>query len=810
MIRIGLTGLFFLFGMGISLAQNLQIRDQATGAVLPGVSIQLDKGAAISSNENGVFVLPSDWVAGQIKFSLLGYTPKSLAVDLVKKQKAIYLQAASFNTSEVVISANRFEQSTKSISQQVEVITATKIAQQNAQTAADLLQSTGNVNVQKSQAGGGSPVIRGFEANKVLIVVDGVRMNNAIFRGGHLQNVITVDQSMLERAEVLYGSASLMYGSDALGGVMHFISKDPQLSGGDDLNITGSAYTRYSSPNNERTGHIDLNIGSKKVAWINSFTYSDFDDLRQGKNRKSNLDSLGLRNFIQGRNANGDTMLRNDDPLMQRESGYSQYDFLSKMLFQQNQNTTHVINFQRSNSSNIPRYDRLSEINNTGAFNHAQWYYGPQERTLLSYQLRLKNEAAYDEANVTLAFQDLKESRHNRRWGSNNLAHRKEQVRAYSINADFDKMLSKLDLRYGMEATYNDVQSTAYRENIVTGAQSALDTRYPDGGSNTKSLGIYSTANRAITEKLNVNAGIRFSHSDLRSDFIDTTFFNFPFEQITQNNNVVTVQLGLLYKPSATWKMTLNLNTGFRSPNVDDLAKVFESNKGDTVGQNSSLGTIIIPNENLKAEKTRNIELGIAKSISEKWNISATGFYTLITDAIVTQNSTFNGAALIPYGDTLARVQQNVNAGQAYIAGINLSIDYQMNSYLSLSARYNYTKGEIVNATGNTPLDHIQPGFGRVGIRYQGNKFDIEGYSLFNEAKKLKDYNVAGEDNLEYATVNGMPAWYTLNVRASYRINSYFLLQAGMENILDRSYRVFASGINAAGRNVSLSLRATF
>src|SRR6478672_6963327 len=121
------------------------------------------------------------------------------------------------NLDEVIIYSNKFAERKKNIVQKIEVVTARQIALQNTQNTGDLLISTGNVFVQKSQQGGSSPVIRGFEASRVLLVVDGIRMNNAIYRAGHLQNVITVDQNMLEQLEVLYGPASTLYGSDALG-----------------------------------------------------------------------------------------------------------------------------------------------------------------------------------------------------------------------------------------------------------------------------------------------------------------------------------------------------------------------------------------------------------------------------------------------------------------------------------------------------------------------------------------------------------------------------------------------------------------
>ena len=168
---------------------------------------------------------------------------------------------------EMVISANKVEESKKTVAQQIEVLRANQIAGSQAQTTADLIANTGNVFVQKSQSGGGSPVIRGFEASRILLVVDGVRMNNIIYRSGHLQNIITLDNAILERAEVLFGPSSTIYGSDALGGVIHFYTKKP-LFATDTLKrkIKANAFVRYGSVNNEITGHADFNTGCRKFA----------------------------------------------------------------------------------------------------------------------------------------------------------------------------------------------------------------------------------------------------------------------------------------------------------------------------------------------------------------------------------------------------------------------------------------------------------------------------------------------------------------------------------------------------------------
>ena len=194
--------------------------------------------------------------------------------------------------SEVVVSANKFSERKRNVNQKIDIITAKAIGAINAQNTGDLLINTGNVFVQKSQQGGSSPVIRGFEASRVLLVIDGIRMNNAIYRAGHLQNVVTVDQNMLERVEVLYGPASTLYGSDALGGVIHLRTKQPLLSTKDKLRAPGVLFGRLSSANNEKTTHFDISLGGKKLAWLQSYTYSYFGDMKMGNNYHEKISGI--------------------------------------------------------------------------------------------------------------------------------------------------------------------------------------------------------------------------------------------------------------------------------------------------------------------------------------------------------------------------------------------------------------------------------------------------------------------------------------------------------------------------------------
>ena len=169
---------------------------------------------------------------------------------------------------EVVFSFNKWGQKLNEVPNKIVRVNLDLAKIQSPQTSADLLSQTGTVFVQKSQLGGGSPMIRGFATNRVLLVADGVRMNNAIYRSGNLQNVIQIDPLSLENAEIIFGPGSLIYGSDAIGGVMDFRTLQPKLSNSDNVLVSGSALARYSTANQEKTGHIDFNIGLRKFLWF--------------------------------------------------------------------------------------------------------------------------------------------------------------------------------------------------------------------------------------------------------------------------------------------------------------------------------------------------------------------------------------------------------------------------------------------------------------------------------------------------------------------------------------------------------------
>jgi len=699
---------------------------------------------------------------------------------------------------DVVVFANKFPALSKNIVQKVDCITDKNAINQQANTG-DILTQSGQVFVQKSQSGGGSPVIRGFEASRVLLMVDGVRLNNAIFRGGHLQNIITIDNMILDRVEVIYGPSSTLYGSDALGGVVNMFTKKPILTTTTNWKTNTNLIQRYASGQNENRTHLDVNIANNKWAYLTSFTYGSFGDMRQGANRSSTYPDFGKRSFYVVREAGADMVKVNEDVNVQKLSGYQQTDLLQKVLYKPNENSEHLFNIQISNSSNINRYDRLTETSKALPV-YSEWYYGPQIRNLISYKYTATKLPGYfSDLMVTSSFQDIEESRISRKYNTTSKDFRFERVNVLGVNADLLHKQSNGEIHLGAESYTNFVRSTAERLNIATSALSRITTRYSDGPTKMSYNALYLQQTKQLDAHWVLNDGIRFNLVQLDARFADTTLMHFPFNKAIQNNTAITGNLGVAYNGENGYRATAGLSSGFRSPNVDDLTKVFDT----------KTGYVVVPNKDLKPEYTYNAEI----NLSHTGNIASWGasvFYTWFNNAIVVSKYNWNGQDNIMYQNVLSAVYAPQNQASAKLYGFNLNGKLKLFYNTLLQGTYTYTKGTYNNGTSSMPLDHIPPAYGRVGLKKGADKFNVEGYVLFNGWKHISDYNLNGEDNELYATPDGMPSWMTVNFSSYYTPNKKLSLGLQIENIADKNYRYFASGISAVGRNFIVSCRLSF
>lgn len=701
--------------------------------------------------------------------------------------------------NDIIVYTNKFPEKAGKIAQTISVLRDQNSIQLQPNSG-DVLLNSGQVFVQKSQQGGSSPIIRGFEASRILLNVDGIRLNNAIYRSGHLQNVITVDNMILDRVEIIYGPTSTLYGSDALGGAVNMITKDPLLSSSKKTVVSGSSTLRYASATDEQRANLQLNIGGSKWASLTALTVGSFGDMIQGNNRSSRYPEFGKKNFIVTRANNNDIITVNPNPNKQVTSGYQQYDFLQKILFVPSENIRHVLNIQLSNSSDIPRYDRLTEISN-GRPVFAEWYYGPQVRNLVGYHFTAsKLNGFFQDVKITANYQNVEESRITRRFQNNNKDFRWEKVNVFGIVIDAKHSSGNHELHLGAESYQNFVRSTAERKNIVTGALSAITTRYADGPTTMQSNALYAQHTYKFSKRLSFNDGARLNLTKLDARFADTSLMRFPFNKVIQQHIAITGNIGLVYAVENRTKISFVASSGFRAPNVDDLSKVFDTRTG----------SVIVPNANIKPEYTYNTELSFSHTIGNL-KVGGAVFYTAFKQALVVDRFNFNGKDSILYGGVNSAVFTSQNKAKAYVFGWSGNASFKITRQLNIEGVATYTEGKYTDQKGvQVPLDHIPPFYGKVSINQSFKKGNASIYSLFNGWKKIKDYNPNGEDNQQYATPEGMPSWFTINAKFEFNMGKQWQTQIALENIFDVNYRYFASGISAPGKNLSLALRKSF
>lgn len=784
-------------------AQQLTVLDAETRQPLPFVSVSsINPPISSITDSRGKIELKQFGSAETIYFNLLGYTPKATErTALNDKKYIILLSPTQVRLDEVVVSATRWAQSRRELTQKISSVSATDINLQNPQTAADLIGSGGEVFIQKSQQGGGSPMIRGFATNRLLISVDGVRMNNAIFRSGNLQNIISIDPMAVQSAEVLFGPGSVIYGSDAIGGVMAFSTLQPLLSDTDHVLVKGTAAARYSAVNNEISSHMHLSIGNNKLASLTSFSFNRFGDLRMGRN--GGQDSY-LRNHYAQRINGIDQAITNSDPLIQKFTAYSQQNLLQKFRFTPTEKWDLQYAFHYSTTTDNPRYDRLIRTRN-GLPRSAEWYYGPQ--LWLMNHLKIAHYADnrfFDEIQINAAMQHFAESRHDRDFGKITKYHRYEEVDAWSFNTDFIKQWdNRSKLNYGIEAIYNDVRSTGEDEDISDASIIAGPSRYPQA--NWSTLAAFAGFQQQLAPKFILQAGLRYSYFNLSAKF-DTTFYPFPFVDAQLNKGAVNGSLGLIFLPDDQTTISMNVSTGFRAPNVDDMGKLFDSEPG----------SVLVPNADLKPEYAWNADIGFARTFGEYFRVDFSAFYTLLTDALVRRDFLLNGMDSIMYAGELSKVLAIQNAASATVYGVQTGAEWKLPFGFSLYSNLTWQKGEEELDNGSTsPLRHAAPMFGLSRLRYTLPNITIElnarysaavDYSEMPEEERAKDYMYATDaDGNPYS-----PAWYTLNFKLLVKASESLMINGGIENITDQRYRPYSSGMVAGGRNLIFGLQYRF
>jgi hemoglobin/transferrin/lactoferrin receptor protein len=720
-------------------------------------------------------------------------------VDLIKRYQKL---------DNVILSVSRTKSKKNRIARQVLVIDRNETEKTMPATSGELLRLSGNIMVQKTQGGAGSPIVRGLEANRVLLVIDGVRLNNAISRTGHMHTAISINPLTLERTEIIYGPSSI-YGSDALGGVINFYTKTPVVNRYKkfSLGLTG----KFATVNNETGFHLNSEYSAKNWATSFGFSYTDFGNIRMGQNRVHGYKDWGIvKDYSQNdENTYYENSSTNNNLASQPHTSFNQKDIFNKTIFRLGNRNELIFNTQYNISSPIDRFDKLSQYNN-GNLKYAEWRYGTAERFLFSPQLILRFDKKWlKKAKIILAYQDLKESRIWRKFSSFNRNFQEENIKVLSLNADFNTRFSKKrTLSYGLEGTYNKVKSVAQskilqvsRHDIIGYTEGdAVPTRYPDGSSNYSSFAAYGNYRFNIGKKSSLNTGLRFTQTHVHVNWDDNTFIILPYNNNELANFAFTGNLSYILTLK-DWKMSSIFSSGFRSPNIDDIGKIREKK-----------GKVTVPNIYLKPEYALNGEFSLTKFFNKKnFNISVDGYYSYLYHYIARDKFELQpGQDKILYNGEWVYTYANVNEGDAEIYGGSLTLSGKITNNFRLKGGIFYTQGRMIDK--KRPMPSIPPFYGNTKLTYKFQNFETAVLYRFMLEKPIDEYDtVSGIDNLDESPIDpisgeyvGFPQWHILSWYGTYHFTKNISINLAVENIFDIHYREFASSISAPGRNIKV------
>ena len=694
--------IFFLLTITVK-AQDVFTLDSITSSPIENVSI-INQFTGVSSNVNGLAKLSGFNNTDTLIIKHISYHTKTI---LKSKIEQIILLSPKIRILPIVT----LKENPK-IYNFPDYLMVRQVNQKlsASKSTTELLQNTTSVTVQESQAGGGSPNFRGMEANRLLLVVDGLPLNNTIYRSGHLQNSSTINPFFIQSFSLATGPASINFGDGALGSALIFNTISPLFL----KKSNHSFHQQYESSSSAVTLNYKVNYSTKNIAFLSGLSIKSIGNLMMGNNRIHDYLIWGKEDVI---------TINNE----QLNTNYDQVDFIHKTLLKINKTSNLLLNTQYSTSSKISRFDKLNDMIE-GKQKYSNWYYGPQNRMLQMIKFNsIKPSFFYDRIQALFAFQDVEESRHYKKQNDTFISNRYENVDIYDGSINLNKLILSSQFSYGIGCRKQIVHSSANKE-LTNGEYSYNTTRYPDGGSDVTDFFVYSQISLPISDKLKLYIGGRLNYNELKAFFTDTQTYNFPFSEI-KNKNHSLVSSGLInYTITPNFILNASAYSGFRNPNLDDIGKVFSKNDN----------YVVIPNSNLSSEKAKNIELGF-KCIINNIRIDLQFFNTIIDNAISRENGTLNGEDSIWYDGEMMKIQMNKNIESANINGLSLKGAYALNKSLSINSNFNYIVGKT---KANLPLAHIPPLNASFNIEYAIKKNNLKLSSIYNGRKKAEDYDL--------------------------------------------------------------------
>ncbi len=644
---------------------------------------------------------------------------------------------------------------------------------QNVQprTLTDALKDVPGVMTQKTASNQGSPYLRGFTGFRSLLLVDGIRLNNSVFRDGPNQYWNLVDPLTIDRLEVVKGPSSVLYGSDAVGGTVNAILRRPDEYG-DGFQCYRQLYAQTATANQSfiSRGEINATYGPW-VGVLGGGTYKSFGDV----------------------NAGGDVGV-------QPKTGYQDGSGDIRVDGQPDKNTAWTVAHYQLYEDDAWRTHRTTygtAWDGTDVGTDKKLVYD-QGRSLTYGRYRKENMGgAVDAMELTFSFQQLDE----RMWRvrSNNQSEKSGfNVDTYGLAAQFESPSRVGRWTYGMEWYHDQVSSFTNRYK----ADGTFDKREIQGPVGDEAsydlLGLYVQDKIPLTERWDLTLGGRFNYVAADADKVKDPQTSRQISVEDQWQSLVgSVRLNHFLDKEEHWNVYGGVSQGFRAPNLSDLTR-------QDIARSGELET---PSPNLEPERYLSYETGI-KTRYDRFSAQAAYYYTVIDDMIVRK----------PTGEVIGKNREVIktNAGSGYVQGVEFSGSYKLHPDWTAFGSFAWMYGEAeafptsAPSTRREPLDRLMPPMTRFGLRWDhpSRRFWAQlGCTLAATADKL---STADELDTQRIPPGGTPGYALLDLQAGWKICKDLDLWMALENMTDTDYRIHGSGLNEPGINLKAGLKWRF
>jgi TonB-dependent heme/hemoglobin receptor len=647
---------------------------------------------------------------------------------------------------EIQVTATRRAEATLEVPVAVTVVGRDEIRALGAQTVMDVLHGEPGTFVQQTTPGQAVVIVRGLKGSEVLHLVDGFRLNNAIFRNAPNQYIALVDAQMLERVEVVRGPMSTLYGGDAMGGVVQMLSWDPRFDG-EDWQHDAGVRTQYASADRSLLSRVDGAVGNGSLVLSGGLTYQNTDTLRVGGGER-----IPFTDFI----------ARGGD---------------AKAVWTPADGHEVMLQVQHFEQPKTPRVDELVPGFGQVRPTSSTFLFEPQVRTFQHARWKIDAATAlFDHAEVHLGRQRIRDDRRTRDFGSLDEDRERNTVDTDGVTFKAERSLSADHyLTYGLEWYRDEVASFRERRQVRSGAVAARPSRFPDG-STQRQLGVFVADDWHVTDALDMVLGLRWSRveSDLPPGINGIG--------VALEDDDVSGNVGVNYALDDGLRLVANAGRGFRAPNVFDLGTF-----GDRPGNRFN-----VPNAELKPETVLTFDAGV-KFGQGPWSgefIAWRSSYEDKITSVLTGETRPNGRL----------VTQSRNATELDLWGFEAGVAWRPSETARVFATATTTRGDERFAGDAYPADRIPPLFGKVGAAWRWRAdVELEAYAFYAaEQDRLSPRDLV-DPRIDPA---GTPGWTTINARVGWQPTDALGVTLRLENLGDRRYREHGSGLDEPGRSV--------